>query len=136
MATIAPTVTAETLIAYWFAKDTQLDQTLLGALARLRANGMPMHLATVQEDRRAAYLWQTLGLKDRFDSILHSGLIGAAKPDSAYFDAVAQRLNLAPGDLMLLDDRQDNVDAAIGSGWQARLWTGRQTLDEVLFTSV
>ena len=132
LARIAPEVAAETLIAYWFEKDAILDQVLLDDLSALRATGVPMHLATVQDHRRADHLWNALGLKGRFDGLLHSALIGHAKPDPAYFDAVARRLDTAPADLLLLDDSPRNVAAAIGAGWQGRLWTGEQSLADCL----
>jgi putative hydrolase of the HAD superfamily len=132
LAQIAPHLTAEDLIAYWFAKDACLNLDLLDDLAALRATGTPLHLATVQDHRRADYLWTTLGFRDRFDGLHHSAALGCAKPDLAYFQAVAARLALPSADLLLIDDSPRNVAAAIKAGWQARLWTGEQTLAEVL----
>ncbi|MFO1013999.1 MAG: HAD-IA family hydrolase [Caulobacteraceae bacterium] len=129
---IAPRVTAEALMAYWFAKDAHQNQPLLDDLAALRAAGTPMWLATVQDHRRAAYLWDTLGFRDRFEGVLHSALIGHSKPDGAYFNAVAERLAALPGDLLLIDDSARNIEAAIAAGWQARRWSGEKTLAEVL----
>lgn len=132
LAKIAPGVEAEDMIAYWFARDACLNVPLLEDLGLLRAAGTPMHLATVQEHRRAEYLWTTLGLKERFDGLLHSALIGHAKPDSVYFEAVSARLGIAPDELMLIDDSARNVEAARAAGWQARVWTGEQRLSQVL----
>jgi putative hydrolase of the HAD superfamily len=132
LATIAPHVEVEALIAYWFARDAHLNQPLLDDLAQLRASGVPVHLATVQEHRRADYLWTALGFSGRFDGLHHSAAVGHAKPDAAYFEAVAARVALRPADLLLIDDATRNVAAAIEAGWQARLWTGRQTLTELL----
>jgi putative hydrolase of the HAD superfamily len=132
LAQIAPHISAEALMAYWFAKDACLNQVLLKDLAALRASGTPLHLATVQDHRRADYLWTTLGFRDRFDGLHHSAAVGHAKPDSAYFNAVAMRVGLSPADLLLIDDSRRNVEAAIDAGWQARLWTSERTLSEVL----
>ena len=68
---IAPAVTAQALMAYWFEKDAALDHALLDALAPYRAGSLQLHLATVQEHRRADYLWHTLGLKHHFLSLIH-----------------------------------------------------------------
>ena len=132
LAQIAPHVGAEALIAYWFAKDAVVNQPLLDDLARVRAAGTPLHLATVQEHRRADYLWTTLGFRDRFDGLHHSAAVGFAKPDPAYFHAVAGRVALRPDELLLIDDSARNVEAAVEAGWQARLWTGKQRLAQVL----
>lgn len=129
---IAPYVTAQGLMAYWFAKDAALDHRLLEALAGYRARGLKLHLATVQEHRRADYLWTTLRLKDRFDGLQHSAAVGHAKPEPAYYAAVEARTGFAPDELLLIDDSQRNVDAAIAAGWQGRFWTAERALGEVL----
>src|SRR4051812_26746157 len=65
----APHLTSHELAAYWFARDAILNEPLLADLAALRATGVPVHLATVQEHQRARYLWETLGFRDRFDAL-------------------------------------------------------------------
>jgi putative hydrolase of the HAD superfamily len=128
----APHVTARQLIAYWFEKDAHLDHQLLADLATVRARGIQLHLATVQEQRRADYLWTTLGLKDHFDGLHHSAAYGVGKPDPAYFSAVERRTGFTAAELLLIDDRQTNVDAAVAAGWGGVLWTGQQRLGDVL----
>ncbi len=49
---IAPQVTCDALIDYWFSNDTHVNQTLLAELASIRATGIEVHLATVQEHER------------------------------------------------------------------------------------
>jgi putative hydrolase of the HAD superfamily len=129
----APAVSPECLMAYWFEKDSRLDQVLLDDLEQARAGGLPLYLATVQEHRRADYLWNALKLHERFDGCLHSARMGAAKPDPAYFDAAAKEVALSPVDLLLIDDSARNVEAALAAGWRAKLWvTGESRLGEVL----
>jgi putative hydrolase of the HAD superfamily len=132
LADVAPHLKSEDLIAYWFGKDAHLDEALLADLADVRSGGTPLHLATVQDHRRADYLWETLGLKERFDGLHHSAAVGFAKPDPAYFAEVARRVALPAGELMLIDDAIRNVEAARDAGWQARLWTGKVRLRDVL----
>lgn len=132
LAEIAPHVSAEAMMAYWFAKDAHLDHALLADLAGLRARGLALHLATVQEHRRADYLWTTLGLGARFDGLHHSAAVGAAKPDLAYFRGVEARTRFAPAELLLIDDSVRNVDGARAAGWSAVLWTGEERLETVI----
>jgi putative hydrolase of the HAD superfamily len=129
---IAPHVTAEQLMAYWFDKDSALDGVLLDDLAQWRAKGVELHLCTVQEHRRADYLWTTLGLKARFDGLHHSAALGLAKPDPAYFREVEARTGFSAADIAFIDDSPANVAAAAALGWTARLWTGEQRLADVL----
>lgn len=129
---IAPHLTATQLTDYWFSHDSHLDERLLADLGALRKGGIPLHLATVQEHRRAAYLWTTLRLSERFDAMHYAADVGAKKPDAAFFATVTARTDLRPSDLFLIDDSARNIDAAKVAGWGAALWDGRTRLAEVL----
>jgi len=127
----APHLTPDALTAYWFSKDAHLDQGFLDQLDAL--NGQyALHLATVQEHLRAAYIWNELGLKDRFADIHYAADYGCGKPDPAFFDAVAQRTGHAPHELLLIDDSPRNVEAARACGWRAGLWDATRTVAEVI----
>lgn len=132
LAEIAPHLTSERLATYWFENDADVDEGLLAELAAVRAGGVELHLATVQEHERAAYLWDTLGFRDRFDAMHYAADLGCAKPDPAFYAAVTAKTGFAPADLVLIDDRQANVDAAIAAGWGGVLWDGTRRLGEVL----
>ncbi|WP_374575033.1 HAD-IA family hydrolase [Phenylobacterium sp.] len=132
LAKIAPHLTPEVLTDYWFAKDACLDGALLDDLSGLRARGLELHLATVQEHRRAAYLWTTLGLKDRFDAMHYAADYGLQKPDPAFFRAVAARTGFAPAELVLIDDKPQNVDSARACGWGGVVWDGSLALERAL----
>lgn len=132
LARIAPHLSAEVFTDYWFSKDAHLDEALLADLAALRAKGLALHLATVQEHRRAAYLWTGLGLKDRFDAMHYAADYGARKPQVAFFDAVCARTGFAPAQVLLIDDSPANIDGARAAGWNAALWDATRPLAEVL----
>ena len=105
---------------------------VLADLAVLRAGGVPLHLATVQEHERARHLWETLRFRERFDAMHYAADLGAAKPDPAFYAAIETRTGYAPADLALLDDRVANVEAARAAGWRGLHWTGDRTLAELL----
>lgn len=132
LAEIAPHLSAQAFVDYWFANDAQLNAPLLADLAALRATGVPVHLATVQEHHRARYLWETVGLKDRFDAMHYAADLGCAKPAPEFFRAVEARTGFAPTDLILIDDAPRNVEGARACGWRAALWDGTTTLAAVL----
>ena len=54
---------------------------------------------------------------ERFDDILLSGDCGILKPDPEIFRLAEQRFNLVPEQTIFIDDRQDNVQAAIKRNW-------------------
>jgi len=132
LAKIAPHLTSDVLADYWFAADARLDETLLADLADLRAQGLVLHLATVQEHHRARYLWETLELSRRFDVMHYAADLGAAKPDPAFYAAIEARTGFAAEDLALLDDRPANVAAAQARGWGGLLWDGRSSIRQLL----
>ena len=129
---VAPHLTAEALIAYWFEKDAHLDHTLLDDLAALRAAGVELHLATIQEHLRADYLWTKLALRDRFDAMHYAADLGCLKPEPEFFAAITARTGFAPGELVLIDDKSANVEGARAAGWGGALWDGTGRLAEVL----
>jgi putative hydrolase of the HAD superfamily len=132
LARVAPHLSCDELCAYWFREDGHLDHDLLGQLAQVRAQGFELHLATVQEHERAAYLWNDMGLKDRFDAMHYAADLGHAKPDPGFYAAIEARTGFAPGDLFFIDDRSANVEAAQARGWKAAVWTGKDRLADLM----
>ncbi len=129
---IAPEVTYEALTAYWFAKDSHIDNALLAELALIRAEGTQIHLATVQEHERAAYIWNEMGFCRHFDAMHYAAELGHAKPAAEFYRSIEARTGFAGRDLFFIDDRIANVEAAIACGWGAALWTGKDTLRSLL----
>ncbi len=132
LATLAPSVSAETLVRYWHEHDAVLDHRLLDDLAVVRGLGVHVHLATVQTHERAAYLWDDLRLSKRFDAIHHSAAVGAVKPDPSYFGAVLARTGFVAREVVLIDDSADNVVAALSAGWSAVRWRPGERLADAL----
>ena len=132
LADIAPSVSAAALIDYWFRNDARLDQAVLGSVARLRADGMKVLLATNQEHLRARYLMEELGLGRQVDGIAYSAALGHRKPTPEFYTAASALAGADPADLVLVDDVLANVETAIAAGWRGVHWTGGQRLEDVL----
>lgn len=116
---------------FWFANDARLSQPMLDWMNARRATGQRVMLATNQDHSRAHYLMNTLLLRDHCDGIYYSAALGVAKPDPAFFTAIAAAEKQPPFNLILIDDTLENVTAARRSGWQAHHYTG-QNLDHVI----
>lgn len=129
---IAPDVSCERLIRYWFSNDAHLDRTLLAELASIRAGGTEVHLATVQEHERAQYLWDELDLRSQFDGLHYAAELGCAKPASGFYEAIERRTGYAARELFLVDDSVANVEAARTRGWAAAVWTGEMSLRSLI----
>ena len=62
-------------------------------------------------------------VRDAFDELVFSWHLGATKPDPVALAAAGERLGVAPGDLLLVDDSDANVDAASEAGWRTHRYT-------------
>jgi len=128
----APHLTSQQVAAYWFENDAQMNEALLADLGKLRASGVQLHLATIQEHERAAYLWDRLGLRDHFEAMHYAADIGWRKTDAEFYRVVETRTGIAGRDLVLLDDTAANVEAARAAGWGGALWDGTARLSALL----
>lgn len=59
------------------------------------------------------------GFQDMCDTIVYSHEVGYRKPDPAAYRIVCERLGVAPGEVLFLDDVQANVDGARAVGMRA-----------------
>lgn len=110
---------ADTLLAYWFARDARPDLLLLGITEALAQIGVRQVIATNNETRRAHYIEHQMGFGARVEHIFASGRMGVAKPDPVYFARVTETLGTAASDMLLVDDHPLNIEAAMTLGWSA-----------------
>lgn len=115
------------LIHSWWLKQDERSYRLA---ARCRMSGRRTGLlsninpAMVQLLRADGTYWG-------FDPVVLSCEVGYAKPDPEIYAAMQDRLpdNIAPGEILLLDDQQKCLDGAHDMGWQTILVTD---LDEMV----
>jgi putative hydrolase of the HAD superfamily len=132
LAEIAPHIGADQLADYWFRNDARLDPALLKSLAARRETGVRIFLATNQEHGRARYMMETLGLAAHVDGILYSAALGHAKPAMEFFRLANETAGVAPDDIVFLDDKPENVEAAETFGWRAIHWQWQMDLEAAL----
>jgi putative hydrolase of the HAD superfamily len=127
-------MSAEEILAWWFAKDARPDHETLALMTDLTARGVRQVIATNNEARRTRYITEDMGFGARVERVFASGHIGVMKPDAAFFAHITDALAIAPADILLIDDREANVLAARKCGWHAFHFTKetRQTLPNVL----
>lgn len=101
----------------------------------LRAQGIRCCLATNQDVRRGTFMHDELGYGDLLDEAFYSYALRVAKPDSAYFTTVLDRLGEPPDRVLFLDDSLRNVESAREVGLAAEHWVhgdGLEALHEHL----
>jgi epoxide hydrolase-like predicted phosphatase len=72
------------------------------------------------------------GFEDMCDAIVYSHEVGHLKPEPAAYRIVCERLGVAPGEALFLDDVQANVDGAHAVGMRAiTFFDTRQAISDV-----
>jgi len=106
------------------------DAEVVALLRRARTH-VPLVLvtnATLQLDHDLALL----GLTDLADAVVSSAVEQAAKPDPALYRIAAERAGVPAGRCLFVDDRQENVDAAVSLGMRGVLYRGPADLRRAL----
>jgi glucose-1-phosphatase len=71
-------------------------------------------------------------LRGPFDQLVLSYEIGAMKPHPSIYLAAEKQAGVEPGKILFLDDRLDNVQAALDRGWRAYPFTDADAARKVL----
>jgi FMN phosphatase YigB (HAD superfamily) len=92
---------------------------MIAANARLRARGMRTSLCSNTSVLHFEYLKRNHAFMSDFDGYFLSYEVKCMKPDPGIFRAVERGTGLGDGEIVYIDDRIENVDAAARRGWQA-----------------
>ncbi|MEU6497576.1 HAD-IA family hydrolase [Streptomyces sp. NPDC046984] len=90
------------------------DEAVVGLLRRVRAH-MPLVLvtnATLELENDLT----SLGLVDLADHVVSSARVGVAKPDRKIYEIAAEQAGVAMDRCLFVDDRLENVEAAVACG--------------------
>ena len=111
-------VDAGAVASVWMASSWRLDDDVCAIVRGLREAGTTTALFSNASTKLEADLVE-MELSDAFDVVANSSRIGAVKPDAEAFAQVAAMVGSAPERTLFVDDRLDNVAAAVESGWHA-----------------
>jgi len=90
--------------------------------AQLRAGGVPLYAITNYSQEKWALsqtLWPFLA---EFDGVICSGQEGVMKPDPAIYHLLYDRFALNPSELIFIDDRAENIEAAEKTGMKGHIF--------------
>jgi putative hydrolase of the HAD superfamily len=133
---IGSNIRAEDFVSYWFEMSSRIVQPVLSDVRQARAQGVPVYLATNQCHERADHLLHTVGLGDEIDGIVYSAMAGYQKPHPGFYSFAEQKTGYSPQDLIMVDDKLENVEAAKAAGWNAALWTAGDRLSDILRSNI
>lgn len=92
---------------YLGTPNTELIEVFAGLRARARVGILSNSFVGAREREQARY-----GFADMCEAVVYSHEIGVNKPDPEAFRAACRSLGVAPAQALLVDDVQENVDAA------------------------
>lgn len=79
-----------------------------------------LHLNYIHKYLKTTY--QVLDFEDRyFDKVFYSHHIGKRKPDSEIYEYIMNNLQVAPEDVLFIDDLAENIAAAKNHGWHGQV---------------
>ena len=117
---------ARAIAAAWTASTWTVDDAMISLIDRVRAAGVRTAVLSNATDRLESQI-EEMGVTDRFATVVNSWRVGAAKPDPTVYAAADAAIASTPGDggavdperVLFIDDRVDNVVAALDHGWHA-----------------
>jgi putative hydrolase of the HAD superfamily len=123
---ITPAQLADLIAAdtdYW----STLNPPMLAWVHRLQQAGIRTGILSNMPDAmetglRARHKWI-----ESFDHQTWSHAVNLAKPELAIYRHAAEGLNTPPANILFIDDRAENIEAAIASGMQAIQYTDHDT---------
>lgn len=108
----------EGVLEYWFRQDEHVDGRILEFLGKVSQSGVKNVIATNNNARRTSYIENEMGFGERVEFIFSSGRMKCAKPDRTFFEYISLTLRAEPSRLILIDDKEKNIERAAAMGWQ------------------
>lgn len=97
----------------------ELDPGVLDLVGKLRSQGIVCCIASNQLRGRARRMSETLGLRGHFDHEFYAYALRALKPHPDFYGGILARLEIEASRILFVDDRWENVEAAIATGMKA-----------------
>lgn len=100
------------------------NQEMYDLVAELKKQNVVVGMLSNIDDRLATMI-RDFGLYEPFSPCILSCDVGSWKPDTQIYKALLSKVNVPAGDIIFIDDKQENIDAAKKMG-----------IDAILFSSV
>ncbi len=102
---------------------TDLNQPMVAWAQSLQQAGVRTGILSNLGDAMAAGVLAKFSWLERFDHCTWSYALHLAKPERAIYRHAAEGLQTAPGNILFIDDRPENIEGAHAAGMQAILYT-------------
>jgi putative hydrolase of the HAD superfamily len=111
---------------------TNTSPEMLALSRDLRGAGYKTAILSNMERRMLAVMREKLHWLDEFEVQMYSCEVGMAKPDAKIYLECCHRLGCRPEDVLFLDDKQVNTDAAKSIGMQSYVFASG--VDQIMMT--
>ena len=112
----------------WDRMAEPLMEDSVALLRALKARDVPVFALTNFGRETFERARRTHPALTEFDGAIVSGHVGVTKPDPAIYRLFEDRSGLAPGGLLFVDDRPENIAAAAARGWRTHRFQGAEGL--------
>jgi len=109
----------------------QVDAQVLAMIDSLR-DRFRLAMLSNATDVLEEMLADRYGVVDRFETIVNSARVGAAKPEKSIYTETLDRLGVEPKQVVFIDDRADNITAAASMGMHVIWYVGSNELQRQL----
>jgi putative hydrolase of the HAD superfamily len=89
--------------------------------AQLRTAGVPTYILSNTNEMAVAHIRERFPFFAHFDGYILSYEIGAMKPHAKIYEALEAMAGKRGREILYLDDRAENIDAAVDRGWHTIL---------------
>ncbi len=130
LASLHPQSHAHRAVEQWFASPGQVDKEVLSLLqaARSRATLVLVTNATSRLPRDLT----ALGLDGAFDAVINASEVGHAKPSERIYQVALAAAGVPAAEAAFVDDRLENVEAAVRLGMRGHVFLTAAGLAEAL----
>jgi HAD superfamily hydrolase (TIGR01509 family) len=100
--------------------------------ARLRAHQIPTYIFSNTNDIAVTHIRKKFPFLAHFDGYVFSYQHGAMKPEEKIYAVVERLVGHIGEEIVYLDDKVENIEAALARGWQALLHQTPETTIPIL----
>lgn len=107
---------------------TTCDPRMVAWQAKLKKRGLRTAILSNMGDSVLANIERAFGWIGDFDVLVWSYQLGMAKPDPAIYRHALERLQTEPDEALFIDDKRENIDAAVKVGMRGLVFTNPEDL--------
>jgi putative hydrolase of the HAD superfamily len=111
-----------------------LNLPMLDWAQRLQGSGIPTGILSNMPDAMEAGLRARHHWIEAFDHHTWSHTLNLAKPEPAIYLRAAEGLHTAPANILFIDDKTENIEAALAVGMQAIQYTTHAAFEQEMHT--